>query len=683
MRSEMARLASDDDSRLAVFILYQVTEINRVTHTAMLVNPNEPADRRLVKYKHLVLADGARRKSLVMLGEDVADTHSVLPYQVPGTQFAVYRYQCRGFTLLSSGLGDIDSEKGVIAALQQLQTIADPENPGRTIAAWNKPWLPYGYTILGKKGKITLHVQIPDTFFDDGIDEPMRQRLLDVWSRRILVILQQDHYSKYVKGDQSRLMELVSEGSLAVDYVAGCSVPPTENDFTALHASRKHDSTNKQHLDRMTTSVEIDCMKHPVRSVDGHTEVFIADAAHKPLFVAANGLFTGLKEARDYVRCMNENNEFDVGLYKALSAVRIRDSLAKTQLAIKIIQHALAAQAHAVYSQMKLHESALMREKAEHLHRLMHFSDRRNSDFLVFLGMAPIYQHNVIAYILILNAIADMQKPSLRYLFEVKDQLNALLSSDDLKDDEEGRAQICDMLVQINLMKDNMLALVRQHLLAEYKPISPYDLIMILDAYQYSHYAFEENDLKLIYMDCVANHADVDGVRDLITTCGLDDAELIRDLLHINDRDLNVLEAMYLHAVFQKFIDCFDSLCDDSNRLFAAADKGYVKMVDVMLRVNPTMVDCRTASGQTVYQILRDRKRITAKARLLPYACDLDLFAESKMINSGNANRSKFTALQPRRVQFADLFSQQSRRSASRAKPADSDVNPVPDCLLQ
>lgn len=322
MRRQIASVSSNAGSRLRQFIPYKVVSIDRDERVATLQSCEHEAETVKVGFRYIVLADGAKRKGLQMLGEDLSTTHELSDVQPCFEHVGLVELQCRGKRVYPGDIAVVPVSNRK-EALQRLAYLPDPDDDTIQVAAWSRPYLPKAYcNVHGKRlNKLKLNCELPMCIIEER--EPKRKRaLLIAWAKRLLSVIQ----TNQARVDPASFI-LSQLFGIRLDGLAG-SAPGQifdDADFTELHASHKHDAAKKAQLRVLSTTVRRDRIKRLVTKLPkagDKTGAMIAmgDVAALPYFPNANGSRVAMAVAELFTSALDEDGNFDADTFARLAA---------------------------------------------------------------------------------------------------------------------------------------------------------------------------------------------------------------------------------------------------------------------------------------------------------------------------------------------------------------------------
>ena len=185
----------------------------------------------------------------------------------------------------------------LVAAIKELQYLDDPDEPGKKIMAWDRPYLPDAYIM--RHGKRNTKVKINCNFLVEEPDPRRRRLLVKQWGARLLHLM--SRYDGRKEGaDANRVIPLEAISELAVKNTP--------------------QSQAKNRLRLATTSVVLDRIEEPsipLRADGSRQAVFVGGAAATAWFKAANGAQSAMQSALAAGDCLSAAGEWDGERYKA------------------------------------------------------------------------------------------------------------------------------------------------------------------------------------------------------------------------------------------------------------------------------------------------------------------------------------------------------------------------------
>lgn len=304
-RREIQRIADKPDSALQTFIPFKVVAIDAPSRRATLQHSDDASHEIVIAFRHLLCADGAKRRCWQMLNKPEALTHRSAPAQPRYQQAGIVTLQCRHKALWRAPSIVHDRPLHLLQRhLQQLATLPDPDT-GAPIRAWSKPYLPKGMAIRhgSSSDKLNIGCELPTCILTEA--DPRRQRaLLISWGQRIANLM----YAKEVELDVPGLPRL------GITYQA--------EDFVELAASVKHDAEKK----RMLRGAIIDMHRQVARqasfALPGHeagdaSVIGLGDVLQTPFFPLASGANNAMQTACLAIDVITPSGSFDAKVFQA------------------------------------------------------------------------------------------------------------------------------------------------------------------------------------------------------------------------------------------------------------------------------------------------------------------------------------------------------------------------------
>lgn len=543
MRSRLNAVARVGGDRFKAYIPYRVESIDKAARVVTLVNCEDPEQRQRIGFRYIVLADGAKRKGLEMMGEDLSSSHKVCKTQPYFKHAGLIELRSVEKKVASASMTNVPDHK-FAAVMKQLAALPDPDEPARTVRAWTRPYLPLAYCIVhGKRrDKLKLNCEVPECVINER--DPVRKRALLVsWGKCLLAILQTH---KQVVDPIVLLFSALA--GVSVRELGAITAAPaeqyTEADFSELHASHKHDAAHKARLRALTTTMKRDRIKQLTKPLPGCESdsmgamIAVGDVAALPFFINANGSRIGMYEADALVKAIGVDGEFDAAQFERDVGVELdrsdEDAYSTTSAHLHRIAQNLKTQAR--LWEVEPQDSAILWPalKAEMLRELAASIDAATSVEARFLAPAVIRYRDVTAQTVVSALrIMDAMGQGPKTYVECLKRERPLVSSDRAFSDKLQR------------MQQRALASIQQRInnrLRRDTPLSTESLAFIMDAIALDEIRLtDEQRLSLLILACEAMvQADVERMRPIwqsvISTHAV---ELFEQVQHL--RDLPVL----------------------------------------------------------------------------------------------------------------------------------------------